>query len=188
MRWTPGEPVPWSHAAPRTVRISFVGSLDMASAASRRIRRAVHRACRASSVCEPFVLDKGVLQNDEWAITRALELKRRSVFCLEPQGDNIGRRSVLDSLLTGCIPVFVDDDPDEWRGLYSHFVNMSRLGLSVRVDALEDVERLLAHVDVRSLQRRIRRDAVRLSYTLSDRPVGDAGDVFASLLTDRSWR
>lgn len=188
VRWTPGEPVPWSHATPRTVRISFVGSLDMASATSRRIHRAVHRACRASSVCEPFVLEKGVLQNDEWAITRALELKRRSVFCLEPQGDNIGRRSVLDSLLTGCIPVFVDDDPDEWRGLYSHFVNMSRLGLSVRVDALEDMERLLAHVDVLSLQRHIRRDAVRLSYTLSDRPVGDAGDVFASLLTDRTWR
>ncbi|XXG80886.1 hypothetical protein AAC387_Pa09g1652 [Persea americana] len=31
---------------------------------------------------------------------------QRSVFCLQPQGDSYTRRSIFDSILAGCIPVF----------------------------------------------------------------------------------
>jgi xyloglucan galactosyltransferase MUR3 len=34
-----------------------------------------------------------------------MDTVRRSVFCLQPPGDQPNRKSVVDSLLLGCIPV-----------------------------------------------------------------------------------
>ena len=38
-------------------------------------------------------------------IAQALKIKRNSVFCLEPPGYSAVRRSMIDSILSGCIPV-----------------------------------------------------------------------------------
>ncbi|KAJ4723095.1 putative Xyloglucan galactosyltransferase KATAMARI1 [Melia azedarach] len=35
-----------------------------------------------------------------------MKVFRRSVFCLQPPGDSFTRRSIFDSILAGCIPVF----------------------------------------------------------------------------------
>ncbi|KAK1284900.1 hypothetical protein QJS10_CPB20g00728 [Acorus calamus] len=37
---------------------------------------------------------------------RVMDMLERSVFCLQPPGDSFTRRSVFDSMLAGCIPVF----------------------------------------------------------------------------------
>lgn len=39
-----------------------------------------------------------------------MRLKRRSVFCLEPPGHSMTRKSYIDSFLLGCIPVFFEGD------------------------------------------------------------------------------
>ncbi|KAF8105216.1 hypothetical protein N665_0161s0016 [Sinapis alba] len=37
---------------------------------------------------------------------KVMEVFQRSVFCLQPRGDSYTRRSIFDSMLAGCIPVF----------------------------------------------------------------------------------
>lgn len=185
VRWTPGEDIPWSHAHRRHFRASFVGSTSKIDLDARRIRHNVSRVCRAWSECENVALPQHVIQNSLPAIQRGLKTKRDSVFCLEPQGENIGRRSVLDSLLLGCIPVFIDVDPSAWKRLYSNFVDMTELAVYVPPDMLDDLPILLEQFDVECIQRRIRSEAIRLTYSLSNFSVGDAGDIFAALMTHR---
>ncbi|BBN16776.1 xyloglucan galactosyltransferase MUR3 [Marchantia polymorpha subsp. ruderalis] len=38
--------------------------------------------------------------------SNVMKLFKESVFCLQPQGDSFTRRSIFDSMLAGCIPVF----------------------------------------------------------------------------------
>lgn len=89
-------------------------------------RRRITTTCaalRAPALCTAMVYAPGGRESppDHWwqrqpeeqpdpsvgsrSLARALELKRRSVFCLEPPGANPIRRSMYDSLLSGCIPV-----------------------------------------------------------------------------------
>lgn len=37
---------------------------------------------------------------------KVMRVFQRSIFCLQPQGDSFTRRSIFDSILSGCIPVF----------------------------------------------------------------------------------
>lgn len=42
-----------------------------------------------------------------------LHTKRQSVFCLEPPGALVGRKSIIDSILSGCIPVLFSSKQEE---------------------------------------------------------------------------
>ena len=187
VRWIPGTPVPWSHKAKRSIRVSFIGSLDVMNSVSKRIRKFVSMTCEKWTSCVNFVLRKDVIQEENWAIEKALEIKKESVFCLEPQGESIGRRSIIDSLLLGCIPVFIDEDPYAWTKLYSHFVNMTELGVYVDPSMLSKLPSILQQFDVDIIQKRIRSHAIRLTYSLSNFATGDAGDIFASLMKQKSF-
>ena len=41
------------------------------------------------------------------SVARAFAIKSRSIFCIEPPGLSPARKSIVDSLLVGCIPVFI---------------------------------------------------------------------------------
>ena len=41
------------------------------------------------------------------SVARSFAIKSRSIFCIEPPGMSPARKSIVDSLLVGCIPVFL---------------------------------------------------------------------------------
>ncbi|KAJ0240252.1 Exostosin [Hirschfeldia incana] len=89
----------------RTVLFSFAGAQRPSRNYKGLVRTQVIQQCKNSSTTCRF-LDCDVKANicdDPISLTKHLE---SSVFCLQPPGDSLTRRSVFDSILAGCIPVF----------------------------------------------------------------------------------
>lgn len=68
------------------------------------IRGKIIEQCRASSFCKFVDCSYGVERCDD--PINVMKVFESSVFCLQPPGDSYTRRSIFDSLLAGCIPVF----------------------------------------------------------------------------------
>ncbi|KAL5580985.1 hypothetical protein UlMin_013427 [Ulmus minor] len=69
------------------------------------IRGEIIRQCRASrKKCKLLECTSG--QNNCNKPVFVMKMFQSSVFCLQPQGDSYTRRSVFDSILAGCVPVF----------------------------------------------------------------------------------
>lgn len=117
---------PWvrSLARGRTALMSFVGSVGDPGTPRYAARSAMMRGCIAAgpSMCEviDFTSGNGCEGIPEYlgehdvksfrCIRRVFRLKARSIFCLEPPGNSPGRKSIIDSLLSGCVPVFLQDE------------------------------------------------------------------------------
>ncbi|KAL1507906.1 hypothetical protein AB1Y20_007512 [Prymnesium parvum] len=112
---------PWQRprtAIERPLRVAFTGSLN-GRPQSIYVRTRLVEQCRRHPGCEAQVETQypiGLRQHtDPYAVRGALQasnnmavalaLKARSVFCLEPQGFSPPRKSTIDSILLGCIPV-----------------------------------------------------------------------------------
>merc|ERR1712007_170920 len=113
-----------------------------------------------------------------------LDLKSRSVFCLEPIGDSINRKSVADSILSGCMPVFfgiaqVFQYQVQWREWHSSaFVAINRVKFaSGQLDLVRTLREIPAS-DVRQMQSQLARYGGRFQFNVKDDPaVDDALDV-----------
>ncbi|XP_020227689.1 probable xyloglucan galactosyltransferase GT14 [Cajanus cajan] len=68
------------------------------------IRGKIIDQCRASSLCKFVDCSHGAEKCDD--PTNVMKVFESSVFCLQPWGDSYTRRSIFDSMLAGCIPVF----------------------------------------------------------------------------------
>ncbi|KAK7311443.1 hypothetical protein RJT34_09586 [Clitoria ternatea] len=66
------------------------------------IRGKIIDQCRNSTACKFF--DCGVEKCDD--PVNVMKVFESSVFCLQPPGDSYTRRSIFDSMLAGCVPVF----------------------------------------------------------------------------------
>lgn len=84
----------------RTHLFSFAGGTR--SDMSRLIRGQLIDQCRRSPFCKLLSCDKGACV----APQPVMKLFEESHFCLQPQGDSATRKSIFDSMLAGCIPVF----------------------------------------------------------------------------------
>ena len=207
VRWDPswervdagGHIPPWRSHEGRPLLVTFTGSLR-GLPQSVRMRKALVLQCARvpNSVCVSHVAARFPLvehaqraaSDDETAtLRRALRLKRRAVFCLEPTGFSPPRKSIIDSVLSGCIPVLFYQ-PAQYRGLMPFFFGGWGANASVRVppDKLLngglDVIQLLSDIPsarVREMQRTIATHAHRLVYGLGARGVpGDAIDTLLS--------
>ena len=99
-RWTAHQP--WkAPTRPRDVLVSYVGA---AHGGAARLRRALRQACIDSFNCS--YLDPSGKGMKESLEANVVSLFERSVFCLQPEGDTAYRKSIVDALLAGCIPVF----------------------------------------------------------------------------------
>ena len=140
-----------------------------------------------------------VRRDDGWVspgtrdMNSALELKRQSVFCIEPPGANPVRRSMYDSFLAGCIPVLFMSARDFSAFLPYPFLER-RHNMSVRIDPSE-MASLDLHAHLRELnhtgralrmRRAIARHAHRLVYSLDAGYRGDAADAFVEALLARA--
>lgn len=171
---------PWSTDERRSVLASFIGS---AAHGDRPARKRIVKLCAAAR-------RGGELRCESWAFPRSLNLKRQSIFCLEPTGDSIGRKSVMDSYTCGCIPVFLGcaqafQYPAFWEGWYtSAFVTVDRERfVSGELDLLETLRQIPAE-RVAQMQRQISKYASRFQYSLEEVPgVEDA----MSTILRRLW-
>ncbi|KAL0722187.1 hypothetical protein Bca4012_036786 [Brassica carinata] len=69
------------------------------------IRGEIIKQCLAShGICK--FLNCNEPGNDCDNPVKIMDVFKRSVFCLQPPGDSYTRRSIFDSILAGCIPVF----------------------------------------------------------------------------------
>ena len=149
------------------------------------------RAVCASLVTGDFPIDGFDAASDKEAanLRRALRLKRRATFCLEPPGFSPPRKSMLDSILSGCIPVTFYTDDDLGSLMPFHFGGWGP-NATVRV-AREDVLRPgfdligmlrgLPAERVRGMQQSIAANAHRLMYGIGTYP-GDAVETLLRVL------
>lgn len=89
----------------RTILFSFAGAQRPSRSQNGLVRTQVIQQCKTSSKTCRF-LDCDVKANGCDDPISLMNLFESSVFCLQPPGDSLTRRSVFDSILAGCIPVF----------------------------------------------------------------------------------
>lgn len=90
----------------REPRRNFLFSFAGGTRPSMRdsIREQIIYQCRRSKRCK---LLQCVESTDKcYKPDNVMKMFRDSVFCLQPPGDSMTRRSTFDSILSGCIPVF----------------------------------------------------------------------------------
>jgi len=223
-RWNSrGMMPPWktalAHPHNRTVLMSFSGSLQ-GSTEGAAIRRLLARACTAANdprVCTAIVADKKAFQNgdvgDDQVVPHelahlsaaarqmraVLQLKQRSIFCLEPFGMARVRKGIIDALLCGCIPIIFNTHTEFERLWPLHFASWGS-GASIRIEPqallsghialiplLRSVHTSAGWADgpawgrpshaVRQMQAAIARHAHRLVYSLDNEYEGDAADL-----------
>lgn len=86
----------------RPFLFSFAGAPRPELATS--IRGQIMDQCKVSKYCNLLECDRG--ESKCHVPTVVMKLFQESVFCLQPQGDSYTRRSIFDSMIAGCIPVF----------------------------------------------------------------------------------
>jgi len=208
VRWSVG----WSGSPPwqqpialagegRSHLVCFTGSLR-GQPQSVALRKRLVRGCEAQSarVCAAHVTEHFPIMAPEDAqgversnMRKALRLKLHSTFCLEPPGYSPPRKSSIDSMLSGCIPVwFYSDDefdalwPFHLGGLDGWGANASvRVPLARALDGSIDVLRLLQDIPqqkVHSMRAVLAENAHRFVYGVGPYP-GDAIDTMLNALS-----
>lgn len=140
-----GKAMPRLPASAHSLRLlmSFVGS------GNTPFKAKLLDACRrlGPGVCGLIDADNGFFPQPEhpqaengegWTgqgsetLLRTLRLRRSSIFCLEPPGHSAGRKSQIDAILSGCIPVlfFSKETYDQFLPLHFGWKDHA----SVRVD------------------------------------------------------
>lgn len=137
-------------AMSRPVLFSFAGGTrrDM----SRLIRGQLIDQCRRSPYCKLFSCDGGACQSPQ----PLMKLFEESQFCLQPQGDSATRKSIFDSMLAGCIPVFFHHH--SYSGYAWHLPkNQSEFSVFISEDHIRSgvlsVESVLRRIPGKTIQR-----------------------------------
>ena len=106
------------------------------------IRGKIIEQCRASSVCKFVDCSYGVERCDD--PINVMKVFESSVFCLQPPGDSYTRRSIFDSMVAGCIPVFFH--PGTAYSQYKWHLPKNRSRYSVYIP-VKDVKEWNANVE-----------------------------------------
>ena len=141
----------------RKVLFSFAGG---ARATAGSIRGNLIDQCRRSEFCKFLSCDRGACQTPQ----PVMKLFEESTFCLQPQGDSATRRSIFDSMLAGCIPVFFHQDSfseykwhfPERQEDYSLFIEEQHLRSGVL-----SLELLLRRISAKEIKR-LRENIIRI--------------------------
>jgi len=189
IRWSTqlqaSQPAPWQPTERVGRLMAFVGSLR-GRARSQLLRKEIVRQCRAAPRhCELFVEDRFPLggragPTEEKIMAEALGVKARTTFCLEPPGYSPPRKSMIDALLSGCIPVLFMTEREVSDFLPLHFAWKANATVVVQprrfLAGEVDLQALLSSISaerVRSMQATIAAHAHHLVYGI-DAVSGDA--------------
>ncbi|KAG2554824.1 xyloglucan galactosyltransferase KATAMARI1 homolog [Panicum virgatum] len=86
--------------------MAFVGAPRPDTPVNIRVRDHVIAQCKASSACAMLGCARSPGSPQCHAPGDIMRLFQKASFCLQPPGDSCTRRSVFDSMVAGCIPVF----------------------------------------------------------------------------------
>ena len=117
-------------------------------------------------------------QDGRGRLGNVLQQLGRARFSLQPAGDDPARKSIIDSLTQGCIPVlFHEAQRRLWRLHWGEWANESHVYIPHErvIDGTANVMRLLEQIPlerVEAMQRTIARRAHQLVYSLSPSPAG----------------
>ncbi|KAF7837041.1 putative xyloglucan galactosyltransferase GT14 [Senna tora] len=110
------------------------------------IRGKIIEHCRSSSACR--FIDCSNIDGEKCDNPiNVIKVFEKSVFCLQPPGDSYTRRSIFDSMLAGCVPVFFH--PGTAYSQYLWFLPRNRTKYSVYIPVRDvkdwdvNVERVL---------------------------------------------
>lgn len=89
----------------RNLTAVYLGSLTTITPANTKIRKAVAHQCEKHAKCHWL---KVAHKTTDVGVKSHLSVYEQAVFCLNPPGDDSGRRAVFDAIVAGCIPVIFD--------------------------------------------------------------------------------
>merc|ERR1719160_1666565 len=182
---------PWKKGKARRSLVSYFGGVHGPDE-SRVLRKFLKDKCNKDKSCFMIVKESGHAKKEltrQYA-AQVLRAKRESVFCLEPPGTTIGRKSIVDSLLMGCIPVLFDRKQDslypwhwgEWRESSRVMIELPQRCMTNPDKASDcDVMRRLRRIPVEAvsaMQGAIAKHAHKMQYALKD----FNGDALVNLL------
>ncbi len=167
--------------AARPVQIAYAAAVfghnDAENFGFNAFRRALRNAC--VRLGEPRCARQWVHMRGQ-NVELALQLYRRSTFCLMPPGDTLARGAIIDAVTCGCIPVFFHPLqprlwPAHWDGgsasvladlTKGYPLPRARDARLVLANATAALQRLLdmPSAAVRALQRAVGAAAARLIY------------------------
>ena len=181
---------PWQARHHRPILISFGASLE-GTPNAKRLRQALAMGCaRLPNATCTSLIEQLMSRHD--VLGEAMLLKSRSIFCLEPPGFGPHRKSAIDSLLLGCIPVLFTPEVDAqlWPAHWGGWRDGSRLlydadaVLSGRIDVFVELQRVPAW-RIAALQANIARWGHRLHYSIGGER-HDAVDITLRALIEQS--
>lgn len=109
--WEGIKKLPWDPPAPegtgdhRDILSLFIGSIKTSQAASRELRKKLFEQCQAEGAPSCEWRKAAHACNGVVNASDAMLLFRRARYCPAPSGDSLTRKSLFDSLVSGCVPV-----------------------------------------------------------------------------------
>merc|ERR1719310_2199790 len=180
---------PWADwQKPRPIFATFFGGVH-GPEKFQRLRAHLRDNCDKDHKCEMIVKSDGHASEElQGEIGHIMKSKRRSTFCLEPPGTTYARQSLVQSILSGCIPVIFDKKQDNlfpwhwgpWRKGSRVLLEVPRACFS-SAEVSEECDiiaqlRTLSEKRVQAMRKKIAKSAHSLQYALGDYE-GDALDI-----------
>lgn len=120
--------------------------------------------------------------------TTTIPWMRQSKFCLQPPGDSPTRKSIYDSILSGCIPMlFTNQYQVEYP--FEKFLNYSDFTYTIddhiMTNDRKSVFQIVSEIPVEtmiSLHKNLRKVAKWFQYSLSNADINNSDDAFSLIL------
>ncbi|MCO5563606.1 hypothetical protein L7F22_017253 [Adiantum nelumboides] len=151
----------------RPFLFSFAGAPRPELATS--IRGQIMDQCKLSNHCNLLECDRGESKCHVPAVV--MKLFQESVFCLQPQGDSYTRRSIFDSMIAGCIPVFFNNHSAYTQYVWHLPENYSSYSVFIQEEdvragnlSIEDILLKLSQTEIQSMREEVIRLIPGLVY------------------------
>eukprot|EP00522_Entomoneis_paludosa_P001996 CAMPEP_0172474808 /NCGR_PEP_ID=MMETSP1065-20121228/69551_1 /TAXON_ID=265537 /ORGANISM="Amphiprora paludosa, Strain CCMP125" /LENGTH=175 /DNA_ID=CAMNT_0013232999 /DNA_START=413 /DNA_END=940 /DNA_ORIENTATION=- len=148
----------------------FVGRTETGD---RQVREEIGRQCAS--------YDDTTKCNMQTAVTKGVALsiatKLNATFCLEPGGDNPNRKSISDSIVSGCIPVFFSNNTgrawqwhwEDWK--YQAHISVPRIPfIQGQIDLYTLLHETIPSHIVTMMQSSLHRHARQFQYSYDEDP------------------
>lgn len=135
----------------RTHLFSFVGGGRQKEHGSAKYRSAAINQCNSTENCILLFCKYWIVTWD--VADEILGAMKRARFCLQPPGDTMTRRSIFDSILAGCVPVFFSELTAYEQ--YTWYIPEKREDWSVLIepDQLDRIEEVLSQIPEKEAER-----------------------------------
>jgi hypothetical protein len=129
------------------------------------------QVCETSLNCSTKTLKSKTSKNDrKEGILAIFETKKRSIFCMEPEGDWPTRQSMIQDIILNCIPVFFTQNHLRlWPAFWGNFIDSTSVTFDYtavmegRVDIMKSLESIPA-ADIERKQRIMKAHKHQLHY------------------------